>query len=400
MSDKILFVDDEELVLQGARRLLDDIFEIEAVTSAEQGLNAIHEHGPFAAVVSDLRMPGMNGAAFLEQLASRAPLTSRLVLTGSADSASLVEAVNRGQIFRFLLKPCPVNVMRDALLDATRHYRLQRSEAERLERANNGSVRALSEALAVVNPTAHARASRIRQLAVALAKHLGLSNVSDIERAATLSQLGCIDVPERILIEAQKGTERLNALEAETLAEHPSKATRILSKSPPLLPVARIIHLHQRSGEQIAESTESEPIKLAARILRVASDFDLHTIQGVLPRVAVTRMIKQTELYDSRLVTALAEVTQCGSALESISLNVSDICVGMSIEQEVTTKDGRPLVKIGTPVTEALLARLKMFANNVGVNEPILVSAPQVTVSSRWRSPAPPDADHSAALSC
>ncbi len=114
MTDQILFVDDDSSVLDGYQRLLQRQFRISTALGGQEGLATIERIGPFAVVVSDMRMPGMNGAEFLGQVRLRAPDTVRMLLTGYADVNAAIEAVNKGNIFRYLTKPCA----REGLIEA------------------------------------------------------------------------------------------------------------------------------------------------------------------------------------------------------------------------------------------------------------------------------------------
>jgi DNA-binding NarL/FixJ family response regulator/GGDEF domain-containing protein len=116
MADKILFVDDEPLVLDAFKRMLRDRFVTYTADSGEKGLIEARENGPFAVVISDMRMPGMNGAQFLAQIRKIAPDTVRMLLTGFTDLDAAIAAVNEGNIFRFLSKPCS----KEDLLNAIR----------------------------------------------------------------------------------------------------------------------------------------------------------------------------------------------------------------------------------------------------------------------------------------
>ena len=102
MSNRVLFVDDEPKVLDGIRRQLRNRLDVETANGAAAGLALIESKGPFAVVVSDMRMPEMNGARFLAKVNEIAPDTVRMVLSGQADLDSTVAAVNEGHIFRFL----------------------------------------------------------------------------------------------------------------------------------------------------------------------------------------------------------------------------------------------------------------------------------------------------------
>ena len=116
MSDKILFVHDEPPVLDGYKRMLSREFEVDTAIGGEQGLAAIHEHGPYSIVISDMRMPMMSGAQFLAKVRQTAPETVRMLLTGYTDLNAAMEAVNEGHIFRFLTKPCDKEVLGKAII--------------------------------------------------------------------------------------------------------------------------------------------------------------------------------------------------------------------------------------------------------------------------------------------
>ena len=119
MTDKVLFVDDEPNVLAGFERLFRKDYTLATAQSGAEALAKIAQSGPYALVMSDMRMPKMTGSELLADLRSIAPDTVRMVLTGETDIASAMQAVNDGAIFRFLLKPCSEPVLR-AALDAAR----------------------------------------------------------------------------------------------------------------------------------------------------------------------------------------------------------------------------------------------------------------------------------------
>lgn len=135
MPDKILLVDDEPAVLEGYKRLLYRHFAVDTAPSGESGLALMHVAGPFSVVISDMRMPGMNGAEFLAAAREKAPNTVRMLLTGHADLDAAIDAVNRGKIFRFLSKPCPKEVLVDAINEGIAQYRAAETEKELAEKA-------------------------------------------------------------------------------------------------------------------------------------------------------------------------------------------------------------------------------------------------------------------------
>jgi len=130
---RVLFVDDEPHVLLGLKNVLRHRFDVTTAGGGQEGLECLAQAGPFTVVVSDFRMPGMNGAEFLRRVRDVAPDTVRMLLTGQAGLEDTISAVNEGHIFRFLGKPCPTPVLIQALEGAVEQARLVTRDRELLE---------------------------------------------------------------------------------------------------------------------------------------------------------------------------------------------------------------------------------------------------------------------------
>ena len=115
MSEKILFVDDEENVLSALKRQFRKQYDVSTAVSGAEGLQKIVKEGPFAVIISDMQMPEMNGIQFLQVAQQMAPDSVRLMLTGNADQQTAVDAVNKGCVFSFYTKPCTPEVMSQAI---------------------------------------------------------------------------------------------------------------------------------------------------------------------------------------------------------------------------------------------------------------------------------------------
>lgn len=138
MRPRVLVVDDELTVAKVLAYTLCADYDVHVASSGIEGLTAITSRGPYAAVLSDMYMPGMDGAAFLSRAYVLAPSTPRLLLTGHPDQSLARRTITEGRTFRFLTKPCPISIVRDALKEAVREYhataellrcRVPRSEA-------------------------------------------------------------------------------------------------------------------------------------------------------------------------------------------------------------------------------------------------------------------------------
>jgi DNA-binding NtrC family response regulator len=142
MTNQILFVDDDKTILDGLTRMLRHEFNIETATSSGEGLASIQLLGPFAIVVSDMSMPGLNGAEFLSRVRELAPNTVRMVLTGHGDLKRAIAAVNDGQIFRYLTKPCSKDEMIHSIHLGLAQYRRNAEAADLLKEAKDSRLRA------------------------------------------------------------------------------------------------------------------------------------------------------------------------------------------------------------------------------------------------------------------
>ena len=131
--NKILFVDDEPQILKGFQRQLSDVFDVDIAVGGMEGIAKIENHGPYAVVVSDMHMPGLDGIQFLSKVKEHFPDTVRMMLTGHADVEVAMGAVNTGNIFRILTKPCTRENLCTSLNAGLDFYRLIRAEKELLE---------------------------------------------------------------------------------------------------------------------------------------------------------------------------------------------------------------------------------------------------------------------------
>jgi DNA-binding NtrC family response regulator len=192
MAEEILLVDDDNSVLDGYRRSLSREFVLETALGGQQALQLATDSGPYAVVVSDMRMPGMDGIQVLSKIKALSPDTIRVMLTGNADMETAVNAINEGSIFRFLNTPCSKEVMAKTLTAALVPYRLVNAEKQLLEQTLSGSMQVLTEVLSLVNPAAFSRAERARRYIHHIVTAMNLGNPWQYEVAAMTSQLGCV----------------------------------------------------------------------------------------------------------------------------------------------------------------------------------------------------------------
>ena len=240
MKPRVLLVDDDVLLLRSLGRILRDEFEIVTAESGEAALQVLFDAAPFAVVIADMMMPGMDGIHFLDQWKFLSPNTTRVMLTGQAELGTAIDAVNQGQVFRFLTKPIKGDDLRLVLVDAVNQYELVMAERTLLEQTLTGSVQTLVELLSLFDPKGFGRTKEMRDLAVAIAEKFSLDVGWDIGLAALLARIGWLAIPVEIQAKITRG-ERLSVQENEMFLRAPEIGSNIIANIPRLQSVAQII---------------------------------------------------------------------------------------------------------------------------------------------------------------
>ena len=142
MKDKVLLVDDDEMLLAGLKRQLRNHFRIETAINGEEALRMVEENGPYAVVVSDYMMPGMNGIELLRHVKMTSPDTIRMMLTGSADMSTAIKAVNEGSIYKFHPKPCPAQTLGSAIQSGIDEYLKVTTDQTQLKKVQKSLAKA------------------------------------------------------------------------------------------------------------------------------------------------------------------------------------------------------------------------------------------------------------------
>ena len=376
---RVLCVDDEPNTLTALNRALRREYTVKTAPGGEEGLAALEQHGPFAVVISDMRMPGMNGAEFLKRARDQDPDSVRMLLTGYADVDSVMAAVNDGYIFRFITKPWEAETLLTAVANAAEQHRLITSEKVLLEQTLRGSVRALSDVLALASPEAFGRATRIQNRAVALAEKLELPGTWSIEVAAVLAQIGHVTLPPQTAAKLYHG-EELGAVEQAMVRRLPGITLRVLSHIPRLEPVLEILTYQEKnfdgSGEpadKAAGKAAGKDIPIGARILRIVQAFDDQEVRGQSPAKAVEILRSQEGFYDAELLETFAEQVAGRERIKAVPLPLAELQEGMRAAEDVKTRSGLLLVSRGQEMSVGLLERLRNFAETAGVQEPIWI---------------------------
>jgi hypothetical protein len=300
------------------------------------------------------------------------------MLTGCNDLESATQAINEGQIFRFLTKPCPYELMTATLDACLEQYRLVRAERELLEDTLAGSIQVLTEILALVNPAAFGRASRVRRYLRHMAGELQLKDIWQYELAGLLSQIGCVALSPEILRKVWAG-EIVSREESVMLAAHPAVGRALLARIPRMEAIARMIGRQgtpPSADTALPDKGDTPAVVLGGSMLMTALELDQMLSQGKPLNQAIAGMRRRPDLYSPRLLKALETLRPIGQDWVPRLATVRQLETFMVLDEDVRARNGLLLAPQGHEVTAPLIHRLRSFALGIGVVEPFRVLMP------------------------
>jgi response regulator RpfG family c-di-GMP phosphodiesterase len=424
----VLLVDDEANILSSLRRLLrPDGWQILTANGGEEALTVLRSQ-VVDLVISDMRMPVMDGAQLLAQVRQHWPATMRILLTGYADIKSTIAAINQGQIYRYIAKPWNDDDMRSVVEDALKlrgleqdNQRLrdltllQNEELKALNSSLEDKVRIRTEDLRQTNErlvaiheklkksfitsirvfsnlielragglSGHGR--RVADLAKRLGEKMGLpaADVQDIMLAGLLHDIGKIGFPDKLLA---KPVTRMDAEELALLRKHPVKGATALMALEDLQGVAKLIRHHQErfDGLGYPDGLSGLAIPPGARVLALARDF--FSVQTgdfaerkLTPEEAQAWTIKgRGTRYDPQVVDAFLELVQKPPvpAPRFVQVKTKDLKPGMVLARDFTSDKGVLLLAADYLLDSTLIRQIHELEESEGTPIVLTVHAPK-----------------------
>jgi len=409
----LLFVDDEPNILASLKRLFRPFgYRIFTADGGAQGLEILAQE-TIDLVVSDMRMPGMDGSQFLEKVRHKSPETMRILLTGYAEIGAAVDAINKGQIYRYLAKPWEDNDIVLTVKLALQHKMLaqERQRLEVLTRQQNEelkgmnanleakveartedvrramallgaahqklkenfitSIRVFSNMIEMRDARMGGHSRRVADLSRTIAQHMGMSDaaVEEVFIAALLLDVGKIGMPDSLL---NKTFSSLNKEERDEVVKYPVKGQLALMALEQLRGSAQLIRNHRErfDGMGFPDRLWGAAIPLGARILALTKDYDacqLGTInnEGLnQPDAVLYIQQRKGRRYDPAIVDAFLSVmgrsTQGQIKLE-LALRRVQLKPGMVLARDVITQKGQLLLAKERILDEQLIGQVGRF---------------------------------------
>ena len=410
----LLFVDDEANILSSIKRLFRPLgYRIFTAESGAQGLEIL-ERESVDLVVSDMRMPEMNGAQFLEKVRQKWPETVRILLTGYAEIGSTIDAINKGQIYRYISKPWEDNDITLTIKLALQQKMLEREKRrlealthkqneelkdlnanleekvrarteevrqtmaflevahEKLKKSFITSVRVFSNLIEMRDASMVGHSRRVAELARAIAQRIGMSDaeVQDVFIAGLLLDVGKIGLSDSLL---NKTFSSLSSEERGSVTKYPIKGQVALMALDQLQGAALLIRNHRErfDGAGYPDRLVGLAIPQGARILALAKDYDAVQI-GAL----INKRLKQADAvlyiqegrggrYDPTIVDAFMNVI-IGSAAPmptrpELAMCLEQLKTGMVLSRDLITKGGELLLAKDYILDEHLIGQIENF---------------------------------------
>lgn len=372
----ILFVDDEPRLLEGIARAMRSRFLIRTAAGGADALRLIESGEHYAVVVSDMRMPQMNGAELLANVRKLSPDTVRIILSGQADLPQTIAAVNEGNIFRFLSKPCSTENLQTALTAAVEQFRLVTAEKTLLQDTLSGAVHMLMDVLNVVAPPALAHAQRLQRIVNSLRFALRLPDNWQWPMAALLSQIGCVSLPKDTLAKVEAG-QPLSDEEQQMVDSHPRMAAKMLESIPRFETIATIVasqNSRLTDADLFGDLCQHDVLSIGRTLLRAAIEFDDRMSDGSCRAAAIDAISNaKPRSLPAAVIDALKTLSDPGVSGGLRSIHLVDLAAGMILDEPLLTQRGMCLLPAGQEVTRSLLARLGGLDSGIAVKEPFRV---------------------------
>jgi len=379
MTPKILFVDDEENILLAYARSLRKRFQMDTALGGAEALYRLKNEGPYGVLITDMRMPGMDGVQLLEEVRRCSPDTVRLMLTGNSDQQTAMEAVNKGAIFRFLTKPCETEDLARALTAALDQHRLLTVEKDLLERTLKGAILMLGELLSMLDPASFGRSQQVADLARRIAVEMAMEHPWMMEVAAILAHIGIHTLPPTVLAKLQSGAF-LGGVEREMCHRIPEIGANLIRCIPRLDDVASIVYYAQKNYNGTGfppDDVKGDLLPEGARILRVASDFVTLVTQKDSSTTAIQTMSTRLAWYDPKVIQVLREIIARREDIDTQpptrAVAFQDLQVGQRLAENVETLEAWLVLPRNTVIGRTHLEKMRNFHRLAGLKEPVLI---------------------------
>lgn len=395
-NKKVLFVDDEENLLNSFISLMrkEDV-DVHILQDSTQIDSMLSENGPFALVLSDQRMPGLNGAELLAKVALKNPETIRVLVTGYSDYNETVQAINSGGISQYISKPWDDDKLKKIINLLVKQYNLENENkflfneiklknsklTELLDGTILNSTHLLVDILSYINPNAAAQTEKVKELGLPILdkiNNLSHQDIWEIKIALDLFNLGIAILPTWVQIVLNKeGLDSISRFEVSK--DHQLLAAKLLEEIPGFEGVAKIIKFSNKNwdGSGTPEEIEISKYKLpiGARLLKILLDFQKLQFSNYKDIELLKSMAKRPNKYDLDLLQLIIKSYTIKKSIKIKQIKVfsKELKPGMIVLDTIRTLSGVKLINPNTILTNTSITAIKSWERFKDKIEPINV---------------------------
>ncbi|MCM8525116.1 MAG: response regulator [Lentisphaeraceae bacterium] len=349
----VLFVDDDPNILKAIKRNLRGKFEICTSETIEDAIDKIKTH-TFPVVVSDMKMPVMNGADFLILVRETQPEAIRILLTGESGLEEAIKAINESDIFKFLKKPCPTEVLIENINSALRIYNAKHIEELLMEKSVKGFVLIISELMNIISPEIFKKSSDIRRIIKSPRTSFPIKDEWSVEVAALLMYLGSINY---------KIYSYEKIFNTEAMSKILYKSASLIFKIPKFEEVHNILY-------DLACFYEDQAVINAldcdSKVLKLIIDY-YHMVSHANFKEKFVRM------YNKDILSAIPDMLGKTKKSEIIEIGADKLEANMTAAENIITVSGSILINKGDTITDNDIVTLLLFSSKNVLVEPFKV---------------------------
>jgi len=359
-QEYVLLVDDDAVLLRVLAEALEPTFALLTATHPDEALALLRQEPEVAVIVADMGLPGMNGVELLKQARLIAPNLSGVMLTACNDAATAINAINEGNVCRFLTKPCSFSELKRAIHDALHAQRRLAYLIDAQIQTLHGATDILVKVIQIVAPDTHALAERLRQRMRELALEMLQTEIWDLEIAAMLAPLGHI-----AHLQFEPSKDPVEAL----MGHFPQAAAALLKKIPRLESVARAVGYISKNFDGSGLPVDGfcgVDIPMGARMLRVVRDLEAGISAGFSPAEALEQMRRMDGIYDPEILAAAIACFAVGEEMlrgMAQMVHYQELTEGSVLAGDIPTGAGVLLLTNGCRVTPHLLRSIQFMAH-------------------------------------
>ncbi len=354
---KILMVDDDIRVLNGYKRILGRDFDIKMAHDPVVGLKILKSEDDIAVVISDYMMPKVDGNLLFEVAKEISPDTVRIMLSGNADLNTAVEAINKSNVYKLLVKPFPATELRSIIFDAIKIYNKNVELRDIEDNIFLVASSIIKNLVAMLSPRDGFFVNNITYITKVIVNHLPYSKPKKIIIASYLSQLGFINLPNELKSKIYN-KKQLKSDEVKAIEEHPVFAKKIVLKKAFLVDIANGISYQGKTFVQ-ASSIKDKLTADIAMVLRVAIDYTLNLIYYDSNKRAIKELKRNFMLYDPKILKVLEDyVASMDDNYNIVEISPMDVKEGMIVARDFFNTANELLITKGSVITSPIKLKL------------------------------------------